>query len=325
MYDVKARKIKMKIGQIWENFGLLFLFVIVITIFSILSPTFRTYYNFASNFRFSSIIGIGAIGMTFCIMSGDFDISVGSMLALVAVIGSSLVPKIGGIGGVLSAIAIASFLGFINGVFIARLKIPAFITTLGMLFIFRALAFMYTNNTPVYIQDKFWLFMGNGKVHGIPFAVIVMIVCYLSAFLLLRKSPFGRYIIAIGTNKRAAMLSGINVDSVKIVIFTLLGFFVGIASVVNSAILGSANPGLMGQGYEFQVITAVVLGGTSLKGGNGSIGGAFIAAMILTYFKNGLGLLQVSSYWQYIAVGLILILAVTLNRMKYTLLGQVEV
>ncbi len=325
MYDVKAKKVKMKIGQLWENFGLLFLFVVVITIFSILSPTFRTYYNFANNFRFSSLIGIGAVGMTFCIMSGDFDISIGSMLALVAVIGSSLIPKIGGIGGVLSTIVIASFLGFVNGVFIAKLKIPAFITTLGMLFVFRALAFMYTNNAPVYIQDKFWLFMGNGKVHGIPFAAIVMTVCYLGAFLLLRKSPFGRYIIAIGTNKRAAMLSGINVDNVKIIIFTLLGFFIGVASVVTSANLGSANPGLMGQGYEFQVITAVVLGGTSLKGGNGSIGGAFIAAMILTYFKNGLGLLQVSSYWQYVAVGLILILAVTLNRMKYTLLGQVEV
>jgi len=324
MYDLRARRVKIRFAQQWENFGLLFIFVILVIIFSLLTQSFRTYYNLINTFRFSSFIGIGAIGMAFCIMSGEFDISVGSMLALVGVLGSSFIPKIGGVGGVLSTIAIASFLGFINGIFVTKLRIPAFITTLGMLFIFRSLAFMYTRNAPVYIQDRFWLFIGNGKVFGVPFAIILMVVCYIGGFLLLRKSPFGRYVIAVGTNKNAAMLSGINVDNIKIIVFTLVGFFVGIASVVISANLGCANPGLMGQGYEFQVITAVVLGGTILGGGSGSLGGAFIAALILTYLKNGMGLMQVDSYWQYVATGLVLILAVALNRMKYILLGQKE-
>jgi ribose/xylose/arabinose/galactoside ABC-type transport system permease subunit len=193
-----------------------------------------------------------------------------------------------------------------------------------MMFIYRSLAYIYTNNAPVYIENKFWLFIGNGKIMGIPFAIILMLVCYVIAWLLLRKSPFGRYVIAVGTNSEAAMLSGINIDKVKIIVFTLVGLFVGIASVVITANLGSANPGMLGQGYEFQVITAVVLGGTLLGGGKGNLWGAFFAAMIITYLKNGMGLKQVDSYWQFVAIGLVLIFAVSLNRIKFTVLGQKE-
>jgi len=321
---LRTGSIKVKLLQQWENYGLPVLFVIIIIIFSVIAPSFRTQFNLINTFRFTSFIGISAIGMAFCIMSGEFDISIGSMLALVAVFGSSLIPMIGGVGGVLSAIAAASLLGFVNGIFVTKLKIPAFITTLGMLYIYRAIAYLYTNNTPVYIENNFWLFIGNGKVLGIPFAIILMAICYIVAFLLLRKSPFGRYIIAVGTNKNAAMLSGVNVDNMKIAIFTLVGFFVGISSVIISANLGCANPGLMGQGYEFQIITAVVLGGTLLGGGNGSLGGAFFASLILTYLGNGMGILQVDSYWQKIVTGLVLIFAVALYRMKYTVLGQKE-
>jgi ribose transport system permease protein len=316
---------KEKFATKWDSFGLPLLFVLLVIVFSILAPAFRTPYNLISSFRFTSFIGIGAIGMAFCIMGGDFDISVGSMLSLVAVLGSSQLPHIGGVASVLLTLVIACFLGFVNGVFITKLRIPAFITTLGMMFIYRSLAYIYTNNTPVYINDKFWLFLGNGKVLGTPFAILLMLICYVAAFILLRKTPFGRYVIAVGTNRDAAMLSGINVDKTKIIVFILVGLFVGIASVVISANLGSANPGMLGQGYEFQVITAVVLGGTVLGGGNGNLWGAFFAAMIITYLKNGLGIRQVDSYWQFIATGMVLIFAVAMNRIKYMLLGTKEV
>lgn len=316
---------KEKFASRWDNYGLPLLFTVLLIVFSILAPAFRTSFNLISNFRFTSFIGIGAIGMAFCIMNGDFDISVGSMLSLVAVLGSSLIPVLGGVAGVLITLLAASFLGFVNGVFVTKLRIPAFITTLGMMFIYRALAYIYTNNTPVYISDKFWLFIGNGKVLGIPFAIILMLLCYVGAFVLLRKTPFGRYVIAVGTNKEAALLSGINVDRTKIIVFMLVGLFIGIASVVISANLGSANPGMLGQGYEFQVITAVVLGGTVLGGGDGNLWGAFFAAMIITFLKNGLGMKQVGSYWQLVAIGLVLIFAVAMNRIKYMLLGTKEV
>ena len=324
MAERKRTSLRERIMARWDSYGLPFLFVALIAAFSALAPSFHTAYNLVSNFKFAAFIGIGAVGMSFCIMSGEFDISVGSMLALVAVFGASLAGAVGGVAAVFLTIAAASFLGFVNGIFVTKLRIPAFITTLGMLFIYRSLAFIYTDNAPIYIQNPFWLFIGNGEVLGVPFAIFLLLACYGTAFLLLRKVPFGRFVVAVGTNRKAALLSGIDVDRIKISVFTLVGLFVGIASVVISANLGSANPGLMGQGYEFQVITAVVLGGTALSGGNGNLWGAFFAAMILTYLKNGLGLMQVNSYWQLVATGLVLIFAVSVNRVKYTVLGQRE-
>lgn len=324
MDSQKSRRIKNRLGTIWGHFGLPFIFIVVLAIFSISSPSFISWRNLLSTFSFSSYIAIAAIGMTFIIMTGNFDISIGSMLSLVAVLGSSFIPYIGGVFGVISTLALGALLGLINGLFVTRLRIPAFITTLGMLFIFRAAAFIYTNNFPVYIESEFWLFIGNGKIWGIPFPIFIMLICYGAAYLLLRKSPLGRYIIAVGTNTRAAELSGINSDNVKIFAFMISGFLVGVAAVINSANMGAANPGLLGQNYEFQVITAVVLGGTLLGGGNGSLGGALLAAMILTFLRNGMGILQLDPYWQLIVTGAVMIFAVSLNRLKFYLLGQGE-
>jgi ribose transport system permease protein len=300
------------------------LLAVLLVVFSAIAPAFRTPFSLISNFRFSSLVGIGAIGMAFCIMSGDFDISVGSMSALVGVLGASFVPAIGGVGGVLATVVISAGLGFVNGVFVTKLRIPAFITTLGMMYVYRALAYIYTNNTPVYIDSTFWYFIANGSVLGVPFVILLMAICFAGAMYVLRKTPFGRYVVAVGTNKTAAMLSGINVDRIKITVFTLVGFFVGIATVVLASNLGSVNPGMTGQGYEFQVITAVVLGGTALGGGNGNLLGALFAAMIITSLRNGLGMKQVDSYWQFVATGLVLIFAVALNKIRYSLLGQRE-
>ena len=324
MVDERSRRIKHKAGELWGNFGLPFIFITVLIFFSVQSPIFVSWRNLLSAMGFSSYIAIGAIGMTFIIMTGNFDISIGSMLALVAVLGSSFIPRIGGVLGVISTLIIAAILGLINGLFVTKLRIPAFITTLGMLFIFRALAFIYTDNYPVYIDNRFWLFIGNGKILNIPFPIFLTVICYTVAYLVLRRSPLGRYVVAVGTNSRAAELSGINVDNIKIFAFTFAGFFVGIAAVINTATMGAANPGLLGQNYEFQVITAVVLGGTLLGGGNGSLGGALIAAMIITFLGNGMGLLQVGSYWQLIVTGLVMIIAVSLNKLKFYLLGQGE-
>jgi len=313
------------IASRWDSFGLPALIAILLVVFSLLSSTFSSGYNLLSNLAFSSLVGIGAIGMVFCIMSGDFDISVGSMSALAGVLGASLVGRIGGVGAVLVTVVTATVCGLVNGVFVTKLKIPAFITTLGMQYVYRAIAYIYTSNTPVYIKDPFWLFLGSGTVLGIPFPIIITAVCFAAAVYVLRKTPFGRYVVAVGTNKAAAMLSGINVDYIKNMVFVLVGFFVGIATVVTASYLGSVNPGMTGQGYEFQVITVVVLGGTALTGGNGNMLGAFFAALFLTYLQNGLGLKQVNSYWQFVATGLVLIFAVGINRVKSALLGQREV
>jgi len=316
---------KQKAGNFIGSFGLIIILLVIFGLFSFLIPeVYFKWANLRDMIRFSSFVGIGAIGMTFCIMTGNFDISVGSMLALAGVLGASLAPRISGVGGVMVTIIVALFLGFINGVFVTKLKIPAFITTLGMLFIFRAIAYIYTNNTPQYIQDRFWISIGNKTFLGLPIPIYIMAVCYGIAYLLLKKSPVGRYIIAVGTNSRAATLSGINVDNIKILVFTLIGLFVGIAAVINASMLGAANPGMMGDGWEFQVITVVVLGGTALSGGSGSLGGTLLAALIIIFLKTGMSNAQVNSYWQQVATGLVLIFAVSINKLKFWLIGQTQ-
>jgi ribose transport system permease protein len=316
---------KQKAGNFIGSFGLIIILLVIFGFFSILIPgVYFTWANLIDTIRFASFVGIGAIGMTFCIMTGNFDISVGSMLALAGVVGASLAPRISGVGGVAVTILVASLLGFINGIFVTKLRIPAFITTLGMLFIYRAIAYIYTNNNPQYIQDSFWIAIGNKNFLGLPLPIYIMAACYGVAYLLLRKSPVGRYIIAVGTNSRAAALSGINVDNVKIGVFTLIGLFVGIAAVINASMLGAVNPGMMGDGWEFQVITAVVLGGTALAGGSGSLGGTLIAALIIIFLKTGMSNAQVNSYWQQVATGLVLIFAVSINKLKFWLIGQTQ-
>ena len=160
-----------------------------------------------------------------------------------------------------------------------------------MQFVYRALAYIYTTNTPVYIKDPFWLFHRAAELSwASPSRSSSRRSASRAAVYVLRKTPFGRSVIAVGTNKNAAMLSGINVDFVKNAVFVLVGFFVGIATVVTASYLGSVNPGMTGQGYEFQVITVVVLGGTALTGGNGNMLGAFFASLFLIYLQNGLGM-----------------------------------
>lgn len=308
-------------GQ-WDNFGLPTLLVLMLVVFSALSPVFRSSYNLLSNLSYAAPAAIGSIGMVFVIMSGDFDISVGSMSALAGILGVSLVAPIGSVAAVLVTIALSTVLGLVNGIFVTKLRIPAFITTLGMQFVYRALAYIYTTNRPLYIKDPFWLFIGNGTVLGVPLPVILTALCFAAALYVVRKTSFGRFVVAVGTNRNAAMLSGISVDFIKNAVFTLVGFFVGIATVVSASFLGSINPGMTGQGFEFQLITVAVLGGTALSGGNGNMLGALFAALFLTYLQSGLGVNQVNSYWQYVATGFVLIFAVGVNRIKSAVLGQ---
>jgi ribose transport system permease protein len=166
---------KQKAGNFIGSFGLIIILLVIFGFFSILIPgVYFTWANLLDMIRFASFVGIGAIGMTFCIMTGNFDISVGSMLALAGVVGASLVTRISGVGGVAVTIITALLLGFINGIFVTKLRIPAFITTLGMLFIYRAIAYIYTNNNPQYIQDRFWIAIGNKNFLGLPLPIYIM-------------------------------------------------------------------------------------------------------------------------------------------------------
>jgi len=308
-----------KLWHLWDRAGIFFILVILMVIFSIINPDFRKPANLSNILQQCTPIGIAAVGMTFAIISGAFDLSVGSTMALTACVMVSLISAVGFLPAFLIALALGFCLGMVNGLIVTKISVPPFIATLGTLWVYRALAYIYTQNKPM--QSTFPSFTGWGESFWyVPKLFIVMILCYLVAYFLLYHTPFGRYVFAVGSNRRAAILSGINVPKVSLFVFGLVGFFGAIAGGALSVRLWSAKADTA-LGYELMVIATVVLGGTSLKGGSGTLAGSFGAAILFTVIYNAMDMFQVQSYWQKIALGGILLLALSLDglRRKHTI------
>ncbi|WP_420832921.1 ABC transporter permease [Sporohalobacter salinus] len=289
------------------------LIVLVIGL-SFASDYFLTVHNLINVARQISINAILAFGMTFVILTSGIDLSVGSMLALSSIITASLLT-----GGypifiaILAGLLVGTLLGLANGLMVAKAKMPAFIVTLGMMAIARGLTLDYSNGRPISGFDEGFRIIGAGHIGFIPIPVIVMILILLICYIILKKTPFGRYIYAIGGNENAAKLSGINTDVVKTSAYVISGFLAGVSGVILAARLNSAQP-TAGTGYELNAIAAVVLGGTSLAGGRGNIIGTIIGALIIGILHNGLNLLDVSSFYQSVAKGAVILVAVFLDR-----------
>lgn len=265
--------------------------------------------------REAAFVGVAAIGMTFCIISGSFDLSIGSMLALLSIVTLSNVGALGLIPILVLILALGFLLGTLNGVIIAKLKIPAFIATLAMQFIYRALAFIYCNGNPVQFQKPWFTVIGNGNVAGLPIPFVIFVVLAVIGTIVLRRTPLGRYILAIGNSEKASYISGINISRIKIVIFGIVGFFTAGSAILLSSRLWSANPG-MKDGFEFNVIAAVVLGGTSLAGGKGSIFNTFMAAIFFASLNTAMNMFQVDSYMQRVVIGVVLLFAFSLTGIR---------
>lgn len=298
-------------------YGLYFAFALLIIVMAVLSPAFLKPTNIINILRQTSINGIIAIGMTLVILTGGIDLSVGSVLALSAVIATSfahpgehnlIVPLFIGL-------FVGSACGFINGFIIAWNKIAPFIVTLAMMTIARGLALVYTNGRPVIDLSDTYNKIGSGYVIGIPIPVIIFILIVLAGLFLLKYTKFGRHIYATGGNEIAANISGVNTRRVIIRVYSIAGLLSGLAGIVLSARVMSASPAT-GQGYELDAIAAVVIGGTKLTGGVGSIAGTIIGALIIGVMNNGLDLLNISSYWQLFVKGVIILLAVILDKKK---------
>jgi ribose transport system permease protein len=284
-------------------------------VLSILSPYFLTTGNVTNLLKQVSILALLAGGMTFVIISGGIDLSVGSVLAFSAVIMGGLMGKMPPIFAVLIGIALASALGAVNGIVIAKGKIPPFIVTLGMMGIARGLALVYTQGRSFQLKSELLNYIGSGKVLGIPFPMILVLILFLAMYFILKQNVFGRNVYAIGDNEDASRLAGINVDIHKIAIYTISGFCAGLAAMVMIGRLSSAPPNV-GVQAELQAIAAVIIGGTSFTGGIGSVETTLIGAMIMTMITNGLNILGVSSFWQQVFVGAIIIFAVWLDKLK---------
>ncbi len=265
-----------------------------------------------------SISAIIAFGMTFVILTGGIDLSVGSTLALTGAVAASLLA--GGFDPILSmgiALILGLILGAINGVIITKGKVAPFIATLATMTVYRGLTLVYTNGKPISgLGDhaSFQLF-GKGYFLGIPIPVITTLITFGILYFILHKTTFGRRVYAVGGNEEAAKLSGINADRVKIAVYAISGFLAALSALILTSRLNSAQP-TAGQSYELDAIAAVVLGGTSLNGGKGWIFGTLIGALIIGVLNNGMNLIGVSSFWQQVVKGIVILLAVLLDRKK---------
>ncbi|MBB5149367.1 MULTISPECIES: ribose ABC transporter permease [Ureibacillus] len=304
--------------EIISKLGPLIGLILLIIVVSILNPSFLTISNIFNVLRQVSISAIIAFGMTFVILTGGIDLSVGSTLALTGAVAASLLA--GGFDPILSmgiALILGLILGAINGVIITKGKVAPFIATLATMTVYRGLTLVYTNGKPISgLGDhaSFQLF-GKGYFLGIPIPVITTLITFGILYFILHKTTFGRRVYAVGGNEEAAKLSGINADRVKIAVYAISGFLAALSALILTSRLNSAQP-TAGQSYELDAIAAVVLGGTSLNGGKGWIFGTLIGALIIGVLNNGMNLIGVSSFWQQVVKGIVILLAVLLDRKK---------
>ena len=293
--------------------------VILLVFFSIASSNFFTFSNISGILLSTAVIGILALGTTFVIITGGIDLSIGTGMTLSAVMtGVFLVNmELPLIVGVLGGIATGALMGFINGFNISILGLPPFIATLAMMLIAQGLALVISGVRPIYFSgvEGFRGISLGTLVPGLPNAVLILFLLAIVAYVLLSKTILGRYTFAIGSNEEATRLSGVNTRKWKILIYTVAGVFTGIAGVVIAARLDSAQPQL-GVGYELQAIAAVIIGGTSLLGGRGSIMGTLIGALIMSVLINGLRILSIQTEWQNVVVGLVILVAVFTDALR---------
>lgn len=305
---------KEMLGKLGPLLGL-FLIVIVITI---LNPSFMTTDNILNILRQVSISALIAFGMTFVILTGGIDLSVGSTLALTgAVAATMLASGIDPVLTMLAALLLGAVLGAINGVIIAKGKVAPFIATLATMTIYRGLTLVYTDGRPVSDLGNEITFqmLGKGYFFGIPVPVCTMILAFIVLYVIMHKTTFGRRVYAVGGNEAASKLSGINVDRVKIAVYSLTGMLAALSALILTSRLNSAQP-TAGTSYELDAIAAVVLGGTSLTGGKGWIFGTLVGALIIGVLNNGLNLIGVSSFFQQVVKGIVILIAVLIDRKK---------
>ena len=294
--------------------GLVALFVVI----SCLNSSFIEPSNLKNLLRQVSINALISFGMTFVILTGGIDLSVGSILALSSVLMGSFI-KSGNnpIVGIVMACLIGAVLGAVNGLVITKGKVAPFIATLATMTIFRGLTLVYTNGNPIssLTESEAFHSFGQGYFLGLPVPAIMMLLMFAVSYFILHKTTLGRKTYAVGGNEKVSFIAGIKIDRIKIFAYTITGFLCGMAGAILTSRLNSAQP-TAGTGYELDAIAAVVLGGTSLSGGKGRIVGTIIGALIIGTLNNGLNILNVSSFYQQVVKGIVILLAVLMDRKK---------
>jgi ribose transport system permease protein len=303
--------------------------VVIFIFFTLMRPVFASWENVSGGILMSTtVIGLLAIGTTFVIITGGIDLSIGTATALVAIIVGKTVMAmhLGVIGGMLVGVIFGGLIGVINGLLITLLKLPPFIATLATMKAAQGLALIVSDMKPVLFTTdvKGWDSIAQGNlIPKIPNGVLILFVGAIIAAIILNKTVIGRYTFAIGSNEAATKLSGVKVSNWLVAIYGLGGLYVGMAAVVLTSRLGSARPDL-GLGYELEAIAAVIIGGTSLLGGKGTISGTIIGALIMAVLVNGLRILELQQEWQYVITGIVIVLAVWGDNVRRRRAGEVS-
>jgi len=298
--------------------GIAGVWLVVFIILSVTQPAFFSQENLVNMVRSSAILFVLAIGMTFVIISGGIDLSMGSMMAFSGVLLASLlthgVPTFVSI--ILVLLAATTIGALLNGYLIAKVGLSFFVVTLGSLSLLRGAVYVWTNGQTTYVDDyRLVHYIGNGSAAGIPVPIILMVVLFVAALLVLRFTHLGRSVYAIGGNEDASHLAGINVVRVRIIMYALTALLAGLAGIIQTGRLDAASP-VVGTGIELNVAAAVLLGGTSFAGGVGSLWGTLVGVLFIATLQNGLSVAGLPSYWQLMLTGAVLILAVLFDRLK---------
>ena len=308
----------MKFWNLWEKIGIFVITFITLIVFAVLTPSVLSKANIINLLSQSSLIAIAGMGMTFAVTGGGFDLSIGSLLALITCVLGKTVPEFGLWGGFAIALVVGIILGAFNGLIITKFKIQTFVATLATMTIYRGVSLVYTQGRDATLfgsgYQSIKIFSG-GELFHIPMPVILMFLVYLTGYILYKYTSFGVYVRSIGSNKGASEISGIQVDRTIILIFIMTA----VTTVFSGAILTSqllVGTSRYGTTFALEVITAVILGGTSLAGGRGNLWGTLMAAIVLTLMKNGLNLLGVNVFYQWLATGLFLILALSISGIR---------
>jgi ribose transport system permease protein len=308
---------KSTIIKILKEKAIWMVFIILFVAFSLANPRFLSSSNLFTIARQVSMLGIASIGMTFVILISGIDLSTGSIITFVNIVAAFLMVNMGFgmVAAIILSLILSILVGVLNGCLISTIGIPAIIATFATQIVFEGASYLISGGTPIYGFDERFKVIGQGYLGPVPVPVIIMIVCFAIGSFILNKSYFGRYFYAVGGNEEASKLSGIRVGVTKYLVYALSGLFAGLAGIVMLSRTNSAQP-TAGLGYEFDVITCVVLGGVSITGGYGKMSNVIAGVLIIGILTNGMVLMNVSTYMQMVVKGIVLVLAVGFDSLQ---------
>ncbi|WP_318539797.1 ABC transporter permease [Terribacillus saccharophilus] len=304
-----------KLSWLWSEYSVIIAFIIIFIAASVLSPRFLDMNNQLNILMQVSIIGIVALGMTIVMLSGGIDLSVGSVLVLVGVVTVLALNATGSIWiAIITAFIVGSFAGFLNGIMVAKGRIASFIATLGMMAAARSIALYIAEGGSISGEVSGFTAIANNNLWIFDYPIIIFLIMTILVYILMHKTRFGRHVYAIGSNEKAALLSAIRVDRIKIGVYSLAGLLVSIAAIIETSRLNSISSSSSGVQYELDAIAAVIIGGTRMTGGRGKIIGTFFGVLILGILNNMMNLMNVSPHLQGFVKGLIIIIAVVFQK-----------